>query len=94
MYHHVSRGHLNRYGDELAFRYADRKGERRAGMRMLVAKAERTRFTYKQPTNQRGSRGAMETRVADRSKSNVPHRHARLDRRAAVRADGVSVRAA
>lgn len=49
MYHHVSRGHLNRYCDEFAFRYENRKirdGDR-AGL--LVAGAEGKRLNYKQP---------------------------------------------
>jgi ISXO2 transposase-like protein len=49
VYHHVSRGHLNRYCDEFSFRYENRKendGERAA---RLVAGAEGKRLTYKQP---------------------------------------------
>jgi transposase-like protein len=49
VYHHVSRGHLNRYCDEFAFRYENRKVSdgKRAGL--LVAGAEGKRLTYKQP---------------------------------------------
>lgn len=48
-FHHVSRGHLNRYCDEFAFRYENRKATdgQRAGM--LVTGAEGKRLTYKQP---------------------------------------------
>lgn len=49
VYHHVGRGHLNRYCDEFAFRYENRKvsdGER-AGM--LVRGGDGKRLTYKQP---------------------------------------------
>ena len=49
VYHHVGRGHLNRYCDEFAFRYERRKisdGERAAEM---VSGAEGKRLTYKQP---------------------------------------------
>jgi transposase-like protein len=48
-YHHVSRGHLQRYCDEFAFRYEHRKtsdGQRAA---LLVEAAEGKRLTYKQP---------------------------------------------
>jgi transposase-like protein len=49
VYHHVSRGHLNRYCDEFAFRYENRKATdgQRAGL--LVSGAEGKRLTYKQP---------------------------------------------
>jgi transposase-like protein len=49
VYHHVSRGHLDRYCDEFAFRYENRKvsdGERAS---RLVTGAEGKRLTYKQP---------------------------------------------
>jgi transposase-like protein len=49
VYHHVSRGHLQRYCDEFAFRYERRKvsdGERAV---MLVEGAEGKRLTYSQP---------------------------------------------
>jgi hypothetical protein len=48
-FHHVSREHLNRYVDEFAFRYENRKASdgERAGL--LVAGAEGKRLTYKQP---------------------------------------------
>jgi transposase-like protein len=48
-FHHVSRGHLQRYCDEFAFRYEHRKdadGDRAAS---IVAGAEGKRLTYKQP---------------------------------------------
>lgn len=51
VYHHVSRGHLNRYCDEFAFRYENRQttdGDRAA---MLVTGAEGKRLTYKQPAS-------------------------------------------
>ncbi|MBZ5557535.1 MAG: IS1595 family transposase [Acidobacteriia bacterium] len=50
-FHHVSRGHLNRYCDEFAFRYENRQttdGQRAA---LLVAGAEGKRLTYKQPAS-------------------------------------------
>lgn len=49
VYHHVGRGHLNRYCDEFAFRYENRKisdGER-AGL--LVQGGDGKRLTYKMP---------------------------------------------
>jgi transposase-like protein len=48
-FHHVSRGHLQRYCDEFAFRYENRKVSdgRRAGM--IVSGAEGKRLTYDQP---------------------------------------------
>jgi hypothetical protein len=49
VYHHVGRGHLNRYCDEFAFRYENRKvtdGER-AGL--LVKGGDGKRLTYKMP---------------------------------------------
>lgn len=48
-FHHVSRGHLQRYCDEFAFRYSHRKpsdGDRAA---LLVNAGEGKRLTYKQP---------------------------------------------
>ncbi len=51
VYHHVSRGHLDRYCDEFAFRYENRKvtdGQRAA---KLVMGAEGKRLTYKQPAS-------------------------------------------
>jgi len=49
VYHHVSRGHLGRYCDEFAFRYENRKVSDGERAKMLVAKAEGKRLTYKQP---------------------------------------------
>lgn len=49
VYHHVSRGHLNRYCDEFSFRYENRKvsdGERAT---RIVDGAEGKRLTFKQP---------------------------------------------
>jgi transposase-like protein len=48
-FHHVSRGHLNRYCDEFAFRYENRKATDAKRATMLVAGAEGKRLTYKQP---------------------------------------------
>lgn len=51
VYHHVGRGHLNRYCDEFSFRYENRKmsdGKRTA---LVVAGAEGKRLTYKQPAD-------------------------------------------
>ena len=51
VYHHVGRGHLNRYCDEFSFRYEHRKvsdGKRTA---LVVAGAEGKRLTYKQPAD-------------------------------------------
>lgn len=49
VYHHVSRGHLQRYCDEFSFRYEHRKVSdgQRAGF--IVAGAEGKRLTYEQP---------------------------------------------
>ncbi len=51
VYHHVSRGHLQRYCDEFAFRYENRKqsGGDRAAKLMLAAEGKR--LTYKQPAS-------------------------------------------
>lgn len=49
VYHHVGRGHLNRYCDEFAFRYENRKVSDGERSRMLVIGAEGKRLTYKQP---------------------------------------------
>jgi transposase-like protein len=54
-FHHVSKGHLNRYCDEFSFRYNARKisdGERAA---LVVAGAEGKRLTYRQPSMARVS---------------------------------------
>jgi len=48
-FHHVSRGHLNRYCDEFAFRYENRKATDNQRATMIVAGAEGKRLTYKQP---------------------------------------------
>jgi transposase-like protein len=49
VYHHVSRGHLARYCDEFTFRYQNRKISDGDRAKLLVAKAEGKRLTYKQP---------------------------------------------
>jgi transposase-like protein len=49
VYHHVSRGHLNRYCDEFAFRYELRKIDDGTRAEMVVSGAEGKRLTYKQP---------------------------------------------
>ena len=51
IYHHVSREHLARYCDEFAFRYENRKASDSDRAKMLVAKAEGKRLTYKQPAS-------------------------------------------
>jgi transposase-like protein len=48
-FHHVSREHLFRYCVEFAFRYENRKATDGERAKMLVAKAEGKRLTYKQP---------------------------------------------
>src|SRR5207302_10308612 len=48
-FHHVSRGHLNRYCDEFAFRYEHRHMNDGQHATMIVAGAEGKRLTYKQP---------------------------------------------
>lgn len=48
-FHHVSRGHLNRYCDEFAFRYENRKMSDAQRATVLVSGAEGKRLTYKQP---------------------------------------------
>ncbi len=51
IYHHVGKGHLEKYCDEFAFRYENRKttDAERAGL--LVQGAEGKRLTYKQPAS-------------------------------------------
>lgn len=49
VYHHVSRGHLERYCDEFAFRYENRKVSDSVRAGKLVMGAEGKRLTYKQP---------------------------------------------
>ncbi len=48
-FHHVSRGHLDRYCDEFAFRYENRKVTDGQRAKMVVAGAEGKRLTYEQP---------------------------------------------
>jgi hypothetical protein len=49
VFHHVSRGHLDRYCDEFAFRYENRGVSDGDRAKLLVAKAEGKRLTYKRP---------------------------------------------
>lgn len=49
VYHHVGRGHLDRYCDEFAFRYEHRHISDGARAEKLVLGAEGKRLTYKQP---------------------------------------------
>jgi transposase-like protein len=49
VYHHVGRGHLNRYCDEFSFRYEHRHISDGARAERLVSGAEGKRLTYKQP---------------------------------------------
>jgi hypothetical protein len=49
VYHHVGRGHLNRYCDEFAFRYENRKISDGARAGLVVAGADGKRLTYKMP---------------------------------------------
>jgi ISXO2 transposase-like protein len=48
-FHHVSRGHLDRYCDEFAFRYEHRKATDGARAAFIVTSAEGKRLTFKQP---------------------------------------------
>jgi len=48
-FHHVSRGHLNRYCDEFAYRYERRKMDDGRRTQSLVLSAEGKRLTYQQP---------------------------------------------
>jgi transposase-like protein len=50
VYHHVGRGHLNRYCDEFSFRYEHRHISDGARAERLVMQAEGKRLTYKQPS--------------------------------------------
>jgi transposase-like protein len=50
-FHHVSRGHLDRYCDEFAFRYENRKTTDGTRAAMIVTGAEGKRLTYKQPAS-------------------------------------------
>jgi transposase-like protein len=49
VYHHVSVGHLQRYCDEFAFRYENRKVSDGQRAKTLVGMAEGKRLTFKQP---------------------------------------------
>ena len=49
VYHHVGRGHLNRYCDEFAFRYENRKVDDGTRAGMLVRGGDGKRLTYKMP---------------------------------------------
>ena len=49
-FHHVSRGHLDRYCDEFAFRYENRKISDGTRAGLIVAGAEGKRLTYQQPS--------------------------------------------
>jgi hypothetical protein len=49
VYHHGSRGHLQRYCDEFSFRYENRKVSDGTRANLLVQGAEGKRLTYKQP---------------------------------------------
>jgi transposase-like protein len=49
VYHHVGRGHLNRYCDEFAFRYENRKVDDGTRASMLVKGGDGKRLTYKMP---------------------------------------------
>jgi transposase-like protein len=48
-FHHVSKGHLNRYCDEFSFRYSNRHVSDSERSKMVVMQAEGRRLTYKQP---------------------------------------------
>jgi transposase-like protein len=50
VYHHVGRGHLNRYCDEFSFRYEHRKISDGSRASLIVSGAEGNRLTYKQPS--------------------------------------------
>lgn len=50
VYHHVGRGHLDRYCDEFAFRYEHRHISDGARAEKLVVGAEGKRLTYRQPS--------------------------------------------
>ncbi len=49
VYHHVGKGHLNKYGDEFSFRYNSRTVSDGRRAEMLVQGAAGKRLTYKQP---------------------------------------------
>ena len=49
VYHHVGKGHLDRYCDEFAFRYSSRKINDADRALLAVQGAEGKRLTYKQP---------------------------------------------
>jgi transposase-like protein len=52
-FHHIGKGHLNRYCDEFAFRYSHRKVSDGTRAALLLAGAEGKRLTYKQPAGAR-----------------------------------------
>ena len=49
VYHHVGKGHLNKYVDEFSIRYNSRKSTDGRRAEMLVQGAAGKRLTYKQP---------------------------------------------
>jgi transposase-like protein len=53
VYHHVGKGHVGRYVDELAFRYDNRKIADDERAQLAVLGAEGKRLTYKQPAGAR-----------------------------------------
>lgn len=48
-FHHIGKGHLNRYADEFAFRYSHRKVSDGVRAGLIVQGAEGKRLTYEQP---------------------------------------------
>jgi hypothetical protein len=49
VYHHVGKGHLNKYVDEFSFRYNSRNVSDGRRAEMIVQAAYGKRLTYKQP---------------------------------------------
>lgn len=49
MYHHVGKGHLNKYVDEFSFRYNSHTVTDGKRAELLVLGAAGKRLTYKQP---------------------------------------------
>jgi hypothetical protein len=49
VFHHVGRGHLDRYCDEFAFRYENRKMSDGDRAKLIVTGAEGKRLTYDMP---------------------------------------------